>query len=37
LQAEGLQVLATKVSTGPECSIIIEDGKVLATAGLSFA
>lgn len=26
LQAEGLQVIATRVSTGDECSIIIEDG-----------
>jgi DNA repair exonuclease SbcCD ATPase subunit len=28
LQAEGLQVLGTKVSSGPECSLIIEDGLV---------
>ena len=28
LQQEGLQVLATRVSTGDECSIIIEDGMV---------
>lgn len=26
LEAEGLQVIATRVSTGDECSIIIEDG-----------
>lgn len=26
LQAEGLQVIATRVSTGDECSIIIQDG-----------
>lgn len=26
LEAEGLQVIATRVSTGEECSIIIEDG-----------
>lgn len=26
LEAEGLQVIATRVSTGSECSIIIEDG-----------
>ena len=26
LQQEGLQVIATRVSTGDECSIIIEDG-----------
>lgn len=29
LEAEGLQVIATRVSTGDECSIIIEDGRVL--------
>lgn len=28
LKAEGLQVIATRVSTGDECSIIIEDGIV---------
>lgn len=28
LQAEGLQAIATRVSTGEECSIIIEDGYV---------
>lgn len=28
LQAEGLQAIATRVSTGSECSIIIEDGYV---------
>lgn len=28
LEAEGLQVIATRVSTGEECSIIIEDGTV---------
>lgn len=27
LEQEGLQVIATRVSTGDECSIIIEDGK----------
>ena len=26
LEAEGLQAIATRVSTGEECSIIIEDG-----------
>ena len=26
LESEGLQVIATRVSTGEECSIIIEDG-----------
>lgn len=29
LEAEGLQVIATRVSTGEECSIIIEDGTVV--------
>lgn len=28
LEAEGLQAIATRVSTGEECSIIIEDGYV---------
>jgi len=28
LEAEGLQVIATRVSMGGECSIIIEDGLV---------
>lgn len=28
LEAEGLQAIATRVSTGDECSIIIEDGYV---------
>ena len=28
LEGEGLQVIATRVSTGPECEIIIEDGYV---------
>jgi len=32
LEAEGLQAIATRVSTGTECSIIIEDGMV---AGVS--
>lgn len=31
LKQEGLQVIATRVSTGDECSIIIEDGSVLPT------
>ena len=30
LEAEGLQAIATRVSTGEECSIIIEDGYVKA-------
>ena len=29
LESEGLQAIATRVSTGEECSIIIEDGHVL--------
>lgn len=28
LEAEGLQAIATRVSTGDECSVIIEDGRV---------
>lgn len=28
LEAEGLQAIATRVSTGGECQIIIEDGRV---------
>lgn len=28
LESEGLQAIATRVSTGEECSLIIEDGKV---------
>ena len=32
LEAEGLQVIATRVSTGEECSIIIEDGTVVETS-----
>lgn len=31
LEKEGLQVIATRVSTGDECSIIIEDGYVKGT------
>lgn len=30
LEAEGLQAIATRVSTGDECSVIIEDGTVAA-------
>lgn len=30
LEQEGLQAIATRVSTGDECSIIIEDGAVMA-------
>ncbi len=29
METEGLQGIATRVSTGPECSIVIEDGSVL--------
>jgi hypothetical protein len=29
LEAEGLQAIATRVSTGDECSILIEDGYVV--------
>ena len=32
LESEGLQVIATRVSTGDECSIIIEDGCVTPSA-----
>ena len=32
LQAENLQAIATRVSTGDECSIIIEDGALQASA-----
>lgn len=32
LEGEGLQVIATRVSTGEECSIIIEDGTAIAPA-----
>lgn len=31
LEGEGLQVIATRVSTGEECSIIIEDGTIAET------
>ncbi len=31
LEAEGLQAIATRVSTGPECEIIIEDGYAVST------
>lgn len=32
LESEGLQAIATRVSTGGECSIIIEDGMAVAAA-----
>lgn len=35
LEAEGLQAIATRVSTGDECSIIIEDGYVVGQADAS--
>ena len=34
LEAEGLQAIATRVSTGEECSIIIEDGYVAGTESI---
>lgn len=34
LEAEGLQAIATRVSTGDECSVIIEDGYVKDSAPL---
>lgn len=35
-QAEGLQVIGTRVSTGDECSIIIEDGRAAEPAAPSW-
>ena len=32
LETEGLQAIATRVSTGGECSIIIEDGLVASSS-----
>ena len=29
VESEGLQVIATRVSTGDECSIVIEDGMIV--------
>ena len=29
-ESEGLQVIGTRVGTGDECSIVIEDGQVLS-------
>ncbi|MNI93001.1 hypothetical protein D3C73_1508820 [compost metagenome] len=34
LEQEGLQAIATRVSTGEECSIIIEDGYVAGQEGI---
>jgi hypothetical protein len=31
LQSQNLQAIATRVSTGSECTIIIEDGQVAGT------
>lgn len=31
LEAHGLQAIATRVSTGGECSVIIEDGSIVGT------
>ena len=31
LESEGLQAIATRVSTGDECSIIIDDGYAIET------
>lgn len=36
LEKEGLQAIATRVSTGEECSIIIEDGYVVGQDGYVF-
>lgn len=33
LEAEGLQAIATRVSTGDECSVIIEDGYIAGSNG----
>ena len=32
LESEGLQAIATRVSTGNECSIIIEDGYIAGSS-----
>jgi len=37
LESEGLQSIATRVSTGDECSIIIEDGLVVSTVPTTIA
>lgn len=37
LESEGLQAIATRVSNGDECSVIIEDGYVVASAESSIA
>ena len=35
LESEGLQAIATRVSTGPECTLIIEDGMAVQPSALS--
>lgn len=35
LEQEGLQAIATRVSTGDECSIIIEDGYIVGQEGIT--
>ena len=37
LESQGLQAIATRVSTGDECSIIIEDGTVVGKSEASEA
>jgi DNA repair exonuclease SbcCD ATPase subunit len=37
LESEGLQVIATRVSTGNECSIVIEDGLIVGAGPVSVA
>ena len=37
LSAEGLQAIATRVSTGGECKVIIEDGFVKGETGVAYA
>ncbi len=36
LEQEGLQAIATRVSTGEECSILIQDGYVVGQEGIAF-
>ena len=37
LESEGLQAIATRVSTGDECSVIIEDGYIAGSSGGNIA
>ena len=37
LESVGLQAIATRVSTGEECSIVIEDGFVRGETGVQYA